>query len=240
MDKNNPSGAAPDNKENAAAGADATGGDELKDDGIGIEASLLEGDDDEEVTIKRGNLKKVQDSLKNYKTVALAKKKGGKDEKKPQALSETDPKPKPGEEKKDDAKGKEFVTRTDLQKAEEKKAIKMATGKAKVDPESFDLEPDELATIQSEIDANFDEIKNFYKPLPADATADEILQGLIDAHSVWVRRTKKGGNTDKKARADLGASKGTAGKPASKSPSTERKLPWPKKGGMETWFPKKS
>src|SRR3990167_7288393 len=53
----------------------------------------------------------------------------------------------------------DFLTRSDFYKHTETVAIKMAEGETKVDPEGFGMTAEELAEVQADIKANFDEVK---------------------------------------------------------------------------------
>lgn len=186
-------------------------------------APLLEGEDDEEITIKRGALKKIHSDKENYKTVALSKKgKGG--EGKNLNADGTDSN-KGGDEK--------FVTKAELAKEREDKAIETATIAPK------DASEEEVA-LAKEINDNWDQIKTFYTGRSGKGTVEAIHGDILDAHAAWKRRygssekSEKGGTA-----ADLAASRGMGGtSPKPTQTGGPRKRIIPREQSAKDWFPK--
>lgn len=186
---------------------------------------LLEGGDDEEITVKRGTIKKLHGVKENYKTVALSKK--GKDEKKD--LPDKGPKKDPVEP----ADGKqEFVTKEEVRKKNEKDAIKRVET-------ILESDDDVTKALKTEINDNWDEIKSFYTGKSGKDDVDSVYEDILDAHAAWKRRN--GGKTKdgKAAAGQLAAHRGTGGtspKANQQQPARTRLL---NKGAKPTeWYPK--
>lgn len=192
---------------------------------------LLEGNEDDEITIKRGSLKKLHGVKENYKTVAMSKKgKTGKDGE-GKALDTTK---KPDAQAGADIKS-EYVTKADLEKKNETDAIKRIENPAK------DLDPATKALYQ-EINENWDEVKTFYTGKNGKADPDIIIEDILDAHAAWKRRnggkTKDGKGT---AAADLATHRGSGGaSPKPNQQTTPRKSLLNKGVSPKDWYPKKT
>ncbi len=185
-------------------------------------APLLEGDDEEEITIKRGLFKKVHTDKENYKTVALSKK--GKDGE-AKNLSEKKEEPKGDESK--------FVTKAELEKEREDKAIEKAT----VAPEGAS---EEDAALAKEINDNWDAIKAFYVGRGGKKTVEAIHDDILDAHASWKRRqgTSEKPSGDTTVAANLAATRGKGGtSPKANNTGESRKRIIPRDQSAKDWYP---
>lgn len=178
---------------------------------------LLEGDEEEEVTIKRGALKKLHSVKENYKTVAVAAKKSPKVEPK-----------QPVEDKKE-----EYVTVASVQKKNEKDAIVRATVVS-------DSDDEDTQVLKKEIDENWDSIKAFYTGKGGKDDPNAIYEDILDAHAAWKRRYGSAKDTGTKTAAELAASRGVIGSSPKNKSTGERKRILPRSGSpKESWYPKK-
>lgn len=176
---------------------------------------LLEGDEEEEVTVKRGALKKVRSDLENYKTVAIAAKKGPKNPSKPES----------------DVSEDKFITRAEVEKDNEKKAIEELTVVSDTD--------DEMSTsLKKEINDNWDAIKPFYTGKSGKKTPQAIKEDILDAHAAWKRR-HGGSNKDttgKEVVAQLSTMTGMGGFASKKPVTGERKRILPSAQSPKNWY----
>lgn len=182
---------------------------------------LLEGDDEEEVTIKRGSLKKIHEVKENYKTVAVAAKKK--------------PKENPVVEPKKEDKKEEFVTVASVHKNNEKQAIKMATV---IDSKSDD---EDTQALKKEINDNWDSIKGFYTGKGGKEDPQAIYEDILDAHAAWKRRYgSREKPEDGSVAANLAHNRGMGGTGGTKPTDTKKGGILPKSGSpKDTWYPKK-
>lgn len=182
---------------------------------------LLEGDEDEEVTVKRGQLKKATEAGKNYRTVAIAKKKDGKGGEAPK----TESKPVVQDDPSAPVSRKEFFL------ANQKQAIEMATVPAKDDDE-------EAQALKKEINDNWDEVRKYYVSKAGKATPKDIYEDILDAHAVWKRKTPapKTEGENKEAKARLMQDAGFGGR-SGKQADGERKRVIPNTDSSpSTWY----
>lgn len=198
-----------------------------KNDGFTELDPLLEGDEEEEVTIKRGSLKKFRTSAGNYQKVAVAAKKRGKEE---------TPKPIAAVSAKAPEDQNAPVSRKEFFLGNEKTAIAMATVPTKDDD-------DEAKALKAEINDNWDEVKKSYVSRHGKATAEDVYKDILDAHAVWKRTAPapKTDDEDKGAKAALAQSQGFGGRTGKPAPG-ERKRVIPNVNSQpSTWYgePKK-
>jgi len=198
------------NPEEISSEIDKTLGDQGKDDDDEID---LGDDDDETVVLPKKKVQQILRDKKNYKQGLLSVKDKLKGFKKPVPGSDEKPKPKSG----DDAP----ITRGDLNKANEKKAIVEAC-------------KDEA------VDKNWAEIVKFYTPRRGKDSPEAIVADIQDAKTLWEKNAKpKDGDDkgeDKKSTADLAADKGKpAGKTGEGKPQ-ERKSILSKKTPVQEWY----
>lgn len=185
---------------------------------------LLEGNEEEEVTVKRGDLKKLHTNKENYKTVAIAAKK------KPKEAAVIVPKT---DEKKPEEK---FVTVESQQLKNQKEAIKLATV-----PDSKNDDAETVA-LKTEINDNWNAIKAFYTGKGGKDDPQAVYEDILDAHAAWKRRN---GSSEKKVdgtktAADLAASRGNGGKGKDNTTVTRKRI-LPTSGSPKTtWFPDKT
>lgn len=183
---------------------------------------LLDGDEEEEVPVKRGDLKKLHANKENYKTVAIAAKKKSKE------AAVVVPKT---EEKKPEEK---FVTVESQQLKYQKEAIKLVT----VTDSNDDAE---TVALKTEINDNWDAIKAFYTGKGGKDSTEAIREDILDAHAAWKRRN---GSSEKKVdgtktAADLAANRGNGGKGKDTTITTRKRI-LPVAGSPKTtWFPDK-
>ena len=181
---------------------------------------LLEGDEEAEVTVKRGALKKLHTVKENYKTVAIAAKKAPKVEAQ-----------KPKEDK--DEGGEKFVTIASQQKKYEKEAITRATVVS-------DSDAEEVQDLKKEINENWDAIKGFYTGKSGKDDPNAIYEDILDAHAAWKRRYGSSKDSSTKVAGDLAAGRGTGGTSPKKPAQGERKRILPRASSpKESWYPKK-
>jgi len=131
-------------------------------------------------------------------------------------------------------KDSDVLKKSDLFKINEKRAIKLAT-----EPHADDS--GDIAALKQEINEHWSDIVRFFNPKTDRSEPDSILEGIMDAHAVWRRRTPKQGeknSTDTDARAKLmreAGAKGSTGKGMSKEKKTILGRP---SAGMDSWYPK--
>src|SRR3990167_3851272 len=151
----------------------------------------------------------------------------------------TAPKPeKPKAETPSDTSG--FMKKSDFELANQKKAVNLATGKAKADPEIFGVATaEELKTVQADILENWEQVRANYTPRRGRTTPEDIFEDIKDAYVLFnARRPKK---TDKPDVAALAATTVTQGTGAGKIPATTPKSP-PNFGlpvQPKEWYPTK-
>jgi hypothetical protein len=191
--------------------------DKVISDGI---SPLLEGDEEETVTVKRGDLKKLHTNKENYKTVAIAAKK------KPKETVVVAPKP---EGEKPDEK---FVTVESVRKNNEKIAIHAVTTVNSADDA-------DTQALNKEINDNWDLIKTFYTGKSGKDDPEKIKEDILDAHAAWKRRYGSSAQKPKdKTAAELAASRGKGGSGGVVEVPGARKRILPQaKNPKETWYP---
>ena len=177
----------------------------------------------EKVTLTKDEHDKLIKERDDYRKRAIAK--DDKDKKTP---------PKDEGKKEGD-----FLTRSDFYKHNETVAIKMAEGETKVDPDSFGMTAEQLAEIQEDIKANFDEMKKFYSPKSGKDTSEDIFNDLLDAHAAWRRRNpKKPADADAKARAELTKQRGNRGGSPDPKDQVQRPKVFKSKVPPSEWYKK--
>lgn len=211
----------------SAEGKDGEGKDEKdKKGGYDID-NLLEGDEEEEVTVKRGSLKKVRGDLENYKTVALSKKKGGKDGKDGDR-EEIAPAPQAAA-----AEGDKPVTKKEVWRGNTKAAIRAATVVSKDDDEA-------TIALKKEIDENWDAITPFYTGRGGKDDVNAIIEDIYDAHAAWKRRKGGSDKGDDGAAADLAANRGKGGASPKADQTTQarKRIGPPISSSPKDWYKK--
>ena len=123
------------------------------------------------------------DKLERDALLAEAKKfraiyKRHKPEKKPEAK----PEEKPIEEKK--VEKTDFLKKSDFELANQKKAIRMATAVSEQDTE-------EVKSFKTDLLENWDKARQFYTPRRGKDTAEDILEDIKDAYTVFNTRRPK-------------------------------------------------
>lgn len=195
--------------------------DKVVSDGI---APLLEGNEEEDVTIKRGALKKLHTNKENYKTVVVAVKKKQK---------ETVVAPvvvAPKEEKPED----KFVTKESVRLDNQKAAIKQATV---ADEKNDDTD---TQALKKEINDNWEAIKAFYTGKGGKDDVSAIYEDILDAHAAWKRRFGSSGKKDttgSKTVADLAASRGNGGSGKNNTTTTRKRILPVSGSPKKTWYP---
>ncbi len=183
-----------------------------KDDDDDIEG--LEDDDEDTVVLPKKQVKQILRDKKNYRDGLLSVKTKLKGFKKP-ATSQPEKKQQPASGG-DDAP----VTRGDLNKVNEKKAIAEACK-------------------DDTTDKNWDDIVKFYTPRRGKESPEAILADIEDAKTLWEKNSKSKSTEnaeDKNAAADLASDKGKpAGKTGEGKPQ-ERKSILTKKTPVQDWY----
>ena len=176
----------------------------------------------EKVTLTKDEHDKLIKERDDYRARAIAK-----DAKKPEI-------------KKPDSKDEgEFLTKADFHKHNQDVAIKMAEGETKVEADSFGMTAEELAEVQADIKANFEEVKKFYSPKSGKATSEDIFNDLLDAHAAWRRRNpKKPADADAKARAELTKQRGNKGGSPDPKDQVQRPKVFKSKVPPSEWYKK--
>lgn len=176
-----------DTKPDANGGADADKGGTGKSD-----AGTDDKGGDDEIKVKKSDWDKVNKERNDFEEgLKIANKKGKKDTKTIEPNNDN---------------ASEFVTKKDLYKTNEKAAIKSATTISKDDS-------DEVKAIKADLDSHWDEIKGFYTGQSGKESPEDIVEDLMDAHAVWLRRNKgkKNDGEDKDAKANLATDRGVRG-----------------------------
>lgn len=126
------------------------------------------------------------------------------------------------------------ITHGDMEKANQKNAIREITIVAPTDDE-------DAKALKKEVDENWDEIRTFYTNRRGKATVADIVEDIKDAHTLWKAR-KGGAQAPAETGAEhLGNHSGYRGgtKPVATpgaSPIADR---FKGKGGPASWYPKK-
>lgn len=182
------------------------------------EEDVVEASEEEEVeetvNLKKSEYEKLLEERDNYKKATLSLKKKPQPEEKPKAADDEVP-----------------ITRGEFYKNNEKQAIKWATTVSEDDPE-------EIASVKQEIDANWDTIVPYIHATDK-STPDAIYDAILDGHAAWKRRQKPKAEDDKKVKAELSQTHGLGAKTSLKNPLGERKKVLKRAEGMETWYAKK-
>jgi hypothetical protein len=119
------------------------------------------------------------------------------------------------------------VTKRDLHKINERKAIRTAT------TVSDDDKPEDRA-IKQEIHDHWDEIKRFYTGRSGKNDPADIVDDILDAHAAWRRRNANKSDGGKAAVATLTRDAGARG--SSPSATDVRKAPPRQKEGLANWY----
>jgi hypothetical protein len=135
----------------------------------------------------------------------------------------------------------DYLKKSDFELGNQKVAIKMATGKAELNPQKFGVEtPEQLGKIQQDILENWDEIIKNYTPRRGKDTAEDILEDIKDAYVLFsVRRPNK---EDKPDISELSKTKVIPGQVSPKGKETPVKDPpgFKLPSQPKDWYPKKS
>lgn len=119
------------------------------------------------------------------------------------------------------------VTKRDLHKINERKAIRTAT------TVSDDDKPEDRA-IKQEIHDHWDEIKRFYTGRSGKNDPADIVDDILDAHAAWRRRNSNKSDGGKAAVTTLTRDAGARG--SSPSATDVRKAPPRQKEGLANWY----
>ena len=128
-----------------------------------------------------------------------------------------------------------FVTKDDLYKGNERKAVKQLTVVSDGDDES-------TSAMKKDLKANWKEVMRFYRDVSGRDTVEDIVEDITDAYQAFRRRNPKG-ETDagKEATAELSKKTGLGGKAPSGDTKTKKHiLKLGKKTGAEqmlNWYP---
>jgi hypothetical protein len=134
----------------------------------------------------------------------------------------------------------DYLKKSDFELANQKAAIKMATGKVDVSPKTFGVETEQLGKIQQDILENWDEVIKNYAPRRGKDTAEDVLEDIKDAYVLFsIRRPNKEGKPDISELSQTKVIPGQASpkeqKPPVKEPSSFKLPVQPSE-----WYPKKT
>jgi hypothetical protein len=135
-------------------------------------------------------------------------------------------------EKKDD---KAALTKGDLFKINEKRAIRLATTPS-------DADSAEIKAIKADLNANWSDVIAFFNKNTDRSDPENIIEALYDAHTVWRRRNPKQtevDDTDTKARKALMREQGVRGSSSKGSDAPKKTVLGSPSRGMDDWYPKK-
>jgi len=134
------------------------------------------------------------------------------------------------ESKKDD----DVVTKSDLYKINERKAIKDMTT-------PLESDTDEMKDLKSFINNHWSDLVPYYNTSIDSSDVDAIKEGILDATAVLQRRTGTtvSANIDTEARSSLMTDGGTKGSSGKGAPAEKKSVLGTPSKGMDDWYPSK-
>lgn len=127
------------------------------------------------------------------------------------------------------------LTKADLYKMNEKRAIRLATTPT-------DTDSAEVKAIKADLNAHWGDVVAFFNKSTDRSDPENIIEALYDAHHVWRRRNPKpadNDDTDSKARRALMREQGVRGSSSKGSDVQKKSVLGTTSKGMDDWYPKK-